>query len=423
MNQTKFSPYQRNVVVLLAIVQFTIVLDFMVMAPLGDILMKSMQLDTKQFAAAVSAYAFSAGASGLLAAGFADKYDRKKILLFFYSGFIIGTFICGIATTYPVLMAGRIICGLFGGVMGSISMAIVADLFAYELRGRVMGIVQMAFAVSQVAGIPFGLYLANNFGWEAPFLLIVAISIISALAIWKILQPVSKHICSNGVNPILHLKNTVSNRKYLLPFATTALLSIGGYLMMPFSTPFIINNVDISQEQLPVIYVATGIGSMIMMPLIGRISDRVGKYPTFLTGSIIAMIMIWVYTHLNPVPVWQVIVVNTVMFAGIMSRMIPSTALMSAIPTLEDRGAFMSINSSLQQVAGGVASVLAGLIIYQQADGKLVHFDTLGYVAIFIMVICAFQMYVISKRVTRKLQQQSKFSGIKVESILEKDEQ
>lgn len=423
MNQTKFSPYQRNVVVLLAIVQFTIVLDFMVMAPLGDILMKSMQLDTKQFAAAVSAYAFSAGASGLLAAGFADKYDRKKILLFFYSGFIIGTFICGIATTYPVLMAGRIICGLFGGVMGSISMAIVADLFAYELRGRVMGIVQMAFAVSQVAGIPFGLYLANNFGWEAPFLLIVAISIISALAIWKILQPVSKHIGSNGVNPILHLKNTVSNRKYLLPFVTTALLSIGGYLMMPFSTPFIINNVDISQEQLPVIYVATGIGSMIMMPLIGRISDRVGKYPTFLTGSIIAMIMIWVYTHLNPVPVWQVIVVNTVMFAGIMSRMIPSTALMSAIPTLEDRGAFMSINSSLQQVAGGVASVLAGLIIYQQADGKLVHFDTLGYVAIFIMVICAFQMYVISKRVTRKLQQQSKFSGIKVESILEKDEQ
>ncbi|MGZ5246442.1 MAG: MFS transporter [Flavitalea sp.] len=404
MTQKKFSPYQRNVVVLLAIVQFTIVLDFMVMAPLGDILMKSMQLDTKQFAAAVSAYAFSAGASGLLAAGFADKYDRKKILLFFYAGFIIGTFICGIATNYPVLMAGRIICGLFGGVMGSISMAIVADLFAYELRGRVMGIVQMAFAVSQVAGIPFGLYLANNFGWEAPFFLIVAISIISAFAIWKILQPVSKHIGSNGVNPIIHLKNTVSNRNYLLPFATTALLSIGGYLMMPFSTPFIINNVGILQEQLPVIYVATGIGSMIMMPLIGRISDRVGKYPTFLTGSIIAMIMIWVYTHLNPVPVWQVIVVNTIMFAGIMSRMIPSTALMSAIPTMDDRGAFMSINSSLQQVAGGVASVLAGLIIYQKADGKLVHFDTLGYVAIFIMVICAFQMYVISKRVTRKFQ-------------------
>lgn len=423
MNQLKFSPYQRNVVILLAIVQFTIVLDFMVMAPLGDILMKSMQLDTKQFAAAVSAYAFSAGASGLLAAGFADKYDRKKILLFFYMGFIIGTFICGIATNYPVLMAGRIICGLFGGVMGSISMAIVADLFAYELRGRVMGIVQMAFAVSQVAGIPFGLYLANNFGWEAPFLLIVAISIISAFAIWKILLPVSKHIGSNGVNPIVHLKNTVSNRKYLLPFATTALLSIGGYLMMPFSTPFIINNVGILQEQLPVIYIATGIGSMIMMPLIGRISDRVGKYPTFLTGSIIAMIMIWVYTHLNPVPVWQVIVVNTIMFAGIMSRMIPSTALMSAIPSLEDRGAFMSINSSLQQVAGGVASVLAGLIIYQKADGQLVHFDTLGYVAIFIMVICAFQMYVISKRVTRKLQQQSQFSGTKVELVIKKDEQ
>src|ERR1700710_508593 len=91
----KFSPYEKLVVTILALTQFTVVLDFMVMSPLGDMLMKSMNLSTTQFGLAVSGYAFSAGISGLLTAGFADKFDRKKLLLFFYTGFIVGTIFCG----------------------------------------------------------------------------------------------------------------------------------------------------------------------------------------------------------------------------------------------------------------------------------------------------------------------------------------
>lgn len=397
---TAFSSYQKLVIPLLAIVQFTVVLDFMVMAPLGDMLMKTMNLGATQFAAAVSAYAFSAGISGLLAAGFADKFDRKKLLLFFYSGFIVGTFLCAIATNFHLLMIGRIVTGIFGGVLGSISFAIVADLFSFQQRGRVMGFIQMAFAVSQVAGIPVGLYLANHFGWEAPFFLIVALSIVTALVIIKWLRPVVTHMENrSNNNPVVHLIKTVSNRKYLLPFLTTGLLSIGGFMMMPFSTPFIINNLNISQQSLPVIYVITGIGSMVLLPLIGRLSDRIGKLPTFIGGSVLAMIMIFIYTNLTPIPVWQLIVINMIMFAGIMSRMIPATALMTAIPALEDRGAFMSVNSSLQQIAGGVASVIAGLIILQQPSGRLLHFDTLGYVCIAVMILCIGLLYFINKRV------------------------
>src|SRR6476469_1612485 len=133
----KFTSYQVLVILLIALTQFTVVLDFMVMSPLGDMLMKSMELNTKQFGLAVSSYAFSAGISGLLTAGFADKFDRKKLLLFFYVGFILGTLMCGLAHSYPVLIVARIITGLFGGVIGSISMAIVGDLFAIEKRGRV----------------------------------------------------------------------------------------------------------------------------------------------------------------------------------------------------------------------------------------------------------------------------------------------
>ena len=179
----KFSSYQVLVIVVLALTQFTVVLDFMVMSPLGDMLMKSMSLTTKQFGLAVSCYAFSAGISGLLTAGFADRYDRKKLLLFFYVGFILGTLFCGLTNSFPMLIAARIFTGLFGGVIGSISMAIVADLFPIEKRGRVMGFMQMGFGASQVLGIPISLFLANLWGWQMPFLMIVGLAII----IWLII--------------------------------------------------------------------------------------------------------------------------------------------------------------------------------------------------------------------------------------------
>lgn len=399
-----FSSYQKGVIALLAVVQFTVVLDFMVMAPLGDMLMKSMDLNAKQFASAVSAYAFSAGISGLLAAGFADKYDRKKLLIIFYAGFIVGTVLCATATSFHLLLFGRIITGLFAGVLGAVAMAIIADLFSFEQRGRVMGFVQMSFAVSQVAGIPIGLYLANQFNWHAPFSMIVGFSLITAIFTFLFLKPVTKHMeQKEKQNPVVHLVKTITNKGYWLPFITTALLSIGGFMLMPFSTPFMINNVGITQAQLPLIYVIMGICSMLTLPLIGKLSDKVGKLTTFNAGSILAAIMVVIYTNLSPVPVWQVIAISALMFAGVMSRMIPSQALMTAVPKMQDRGAFMSINSSLQQIAGGVASVIAGMIIAQQPGGRLLHFNTLGYVVIIIMGICALCMYAINKQVLRKI--------------------
>ena len=201
-----FTGYQKFVIFILAITQFTVILDFMVMSPLGDMLMKSLSLKPSAFGFAVSAYAFSAGISGLLTAGFADRFDRKKLLLFFYIGFIGGTIFCGLAHTYAVLVAARIITGLFGGVIGSISMAIITDLFALQQRGRVMGFIQMGFGGSQVLGVPIGLYLANAWGWEAPFWMVATLSIIIALLIAAKLQPVTKHLAlQNDKSAFVHL--------------------------------------------------------------------------------------------------------------------------------------------------------------------------------------------------------------------------
>lgn len=394
-----FSGYQKMVIFLLAITQFTVILDFMVMSPLGDILMKSMSLKPSAFGFAVSAYAFSAGISGLLTAGFADKFDRKKLLLFFYVGFIAGTVFCGLAHTYVELVTARIITGLFGGVIGSISMAIITDIFSLQQRGRVMGFVQMGFGASQVLGIPVGLYLANIWDWEAPFLVIAALAIVIAILIFFQLKPLTAHLALQKDRSVFkHLWHTVTKKKHRIGFTSTALLSIGGFMMMPFGSAFAVNNLNVAQDKLFILFMISGICSLIIMPIIGKLSDSISKFKIFMVASIWMMIMCVVYTNLSGTPFWLVVVLNILMMMGVMSRMIPSSALTSAIPDLEDRGAFMSINASLQQIAGGVAAAVAGMIVVQKTEfSPLENYNIVGYVIVVISIISIFLMYRVSK--------------------------
>jgi predicted MFS family arabinose efflux permease len=401
---TPFTAYQKFAVFILAITQFTVILDFMVMSPLGDILMKSLNLKPTHFGLVVSAYAFSAGISGLLTAGFADKFDRKKLLLFFYVGFIAGTILCGIVTSYPLLVAARIITGLFGGVIGSISMAIVADLFTIQQRGRVMGFIQMGFGASQILGIPIGLYLANAWGWHAPFLWVAGMAGIIAVFIAVKLKPITKHLAVQlDKSPFEHLLHTISKKEYRIGFTATALLSIGGFMMMPFGSAFAINNLHITQHQLPMIFMIAGLSTLIVMPLIGKLSDKIDKYKIFAYASLWTIVMIGIYTNLGVTPFGIVAVLNVLMMMGIMGRMVPSTALVTSIPEMQDRGAFMSINSSLQQIAGGIAAAFAGTIVVQKDKlSPLEHYDTLGIIIIAISLVSMLLMYRVSKLVKKK---------------------
>ena len=402
-----FTSYQKFAIFALAITMFTVVLDFMVMSPLGDILMKSLNIKPAHFGLAVSAYAFSAGISGLLTAGFADRYDRKKLLLFFYTGFIAGTLLCGIANTYPLLVGARIITGLFGGVIGSISMAIVADLFDLQHRGRVMGFMQMGFGASQVLGIPIGLYLANFWGWHAPFLWVGIMAIIVAILISVKLKPLTKHLAvQQDKSALKHLLHTLSKKDYRIGFSATALLSIGGFMMMPFGSAFAINNLHITQHQLPLLFMVAGLSTLIIMPLVGKLSDKVDKFKIFVAASVWMAVVVVIYTNLSVTPLWLVMVFNVLMMCGIMSRMVPSSALITAVPVLQDRGAFMSVNSSLQQIAGGIAAAFAGLIVVQKDKfSPLEHYNTLGYIIVGISAVSAFLLYRVSKLVKTRAKQ------------------
>lgn len=407
MTQTldqKFTKYEKFVIFILAITQFTVILDFMVMAPLGDLLLKSLSMSTQDFGIAVSAYAFSAGAAGLLTAGFADKFDRKKLLLFFYIGFIVGTLFCGLANSYETLVFARIFTGLFGGVIGSISMAIITDIFSLKQRGRVMGFIQMGFGASQVLGIPIGLYIANKWFWEAPFFMIVGLSILIAIAIGFYLKPVKDHLNLQPQKKVLtHLWNTVKNKDYRIGFMSITMLSVGGFMMMPFGTIFAVNNLGVHPDQLPILFMISGVTSLTLMPFIGRLSDRMSKYKLFTIASIWLMIVSLVYTNFSQIPFALVVGTNILMMIGIMSRMVPSAALNSAVPDTADRGAYMSITSSLQQISGGIAAAIAGLIVYQEHDNSpLVNYNIVAYVLVVVSTISIILMSRVNKLIRKR---------------------
>jgi len=396
----KFSGYEKFVIAVLAFLQFTIILDFMIISPLGAIMMPTLRMSPQQFGLAVSSYAFSAGVSGLLAAGFADRFDRKRLLLFFYGGFIVGTLLCALATTYPLLLAARIVTGLFGGVIGSVVLAIATDLFPLQMRGRVMGFIQTAFAGAQVLGLPAGLYFANRWDWHAPFFAIVAVAVPAGVVIALWMKPVAAHLTlAQERSPWAHLGHTLTEPRYTLAFILTMLLPTGGYMLMPFGTAFMVDNIGLPLSTLPTIYLVTGFATVFVGPLVGKASDSFGKFNTFCFGTLLTIAMVAIWTNLGRESLAVVIIVNVAMFIGIFSRMIPSQALLSAIPEVTKRGAFNAISASLQQLAGGVSAAVAGAVIMQAPGGALSHFNWLGDIVIAVALTSLVLMYFVHKQV------------------------
>lgn len=401
-SETKFTGYQRFVAGLMAFLQFAVILDFMIMSPLGALIMPALEITPRQFGLAVSAYAFSAGTAGFLTAGFADRFDRKRLLLFFYTGFIGGTLWCGLADSFPMLLAARIITGLFGGVIGSVLMAIITDLFAVTQRGRVMGVVQSAFAASQVLGLPAGLYLSNHWTWHAPFLAIAAVGVAGGLVIALRMKPVADHLALKQEHSALaHLVHTVAEPRFVLAFCTTAVLTTGGFMLMPFGSAFSVHNLGIELADLPTIYLVTGLCTIFFAPAIGRLTDRIGRAPVFLSGSALTATMVVIYTHLGTTSLPVLIAVNVIMFLGIFSRMIPYQTLVSTLPEPVKRGSFNAVNAAVQQIGGGVASFVAAQLIAAEPDGRLIGMPMVGYVVIgttLVSVVLAWRIQIAANR-------------------------
>ncbi len=375
---------ERLLLFILAAVNFTHIMDFMIMMPLGPQLMDLLHINPQQFGLAVSAYAITAGISSFISAFFVDRFDRKKVLLFAYIGFVIGTFSCALAPNYELLVAARVLAGLFGGMIGAQVLAIVADTFEYERRARAMGILMTSFSLASVAGVPIGLWLAAKFSWHIPFVAIGGLGLAVAALIGIFVQPVNKHIVEGAPrgNPLRVLTDIFKTPNQMKALSLSIVLMMGHFVTIPFIAPSLVGNVGYSEQNLFLIYLVGGALTIFTSPLVGKIADRRGKYPVFVVFALLSLIPVWLITNLWPMPLWSVLIISGLFFIVVNGRMIPTQAIISGVVNPQQRGGFMSINSSMQQLATGVAALIGGAIVQKTAGGRIEHYDWVGYFSI-----------------------------------------
>src|SRR5215212_4025522 len=370
---------ERLILFILAAVQFTTIVDFMIVLPLGPQLMRTLHILPAQFGLVVSAYTFAAGATGLLASSIVDRFSRRTMFIVCYAGFLVGTLLCGLAPNYHALVAARFATGAFGGLLGGMSMAIIGDVFPENRRGSATGSLMTGFALASIAGVPLGLFVGTNYGWDIPFIAL-AIGGIPTLALAPLaLPPLNAHVGKSQSHPVRSLVEIFSDVNHLNAFALIVMLMIGSFSVSPMLSPYLVGNVGLTEQQLPWVYIGGGLLTLITAPLIGRLADRYGKLPVYcmiVPGSGLLMLVI---THLPPVPVALAVAVFGALMMCNVGRMIAAMAMVTSSVEPRRRGAFLSVNSSVQHVASGIGAYLGGVIVTKAADGRILHFGTVGW--------------------------------------------
>ncbi|RRA99251.1 MFS transporter [Larkinella rosea] len=377
------SRQEKLLLFILACINFTHIVDFIIMMPMGPQLMRYFQLNPQEFSFIVSAYSLSAGISGFLAAFFVDRFDRKKVVLTAYIGFVLGTIACGLAPTFGWLIVARTTAGLFGGVLGAQVFSIVADVVPYERRATAMSIITTAFSVASVAGVPMGLYLATEISWHAPFLAIGGLGIVVTGLIIRFVPRLDGHLLKTGAkyNPLEVITSIVKSPGQLRALWLTTTIMLGHFSIIPLLSPFLVANVGLAESQLYLIYFVGGLVTIFTAPLVGRLADKRGKYPVFVVFALLSMIPMFLLTTMNPSGLTYILSVNALFFIFANARFIPTQAMVSSVVLPQNRGGFMSMNSSVQLLAQALATYGAGLLVTKTQGGQLIHYSWVGYLA------------------------------------------
>jgi DHA1 family inner membrane transport protein len=375
--------HERGILFILATVQFTSIVDFMLIMPLGPRLMRTLKISTEQFGLIVSSYTFAAGVAGILAAPLIDRSGRKAAFLTLYFGFLLGTLYCGLAWNYTSLLLARTFTGAFGGIHGGLAMAIIGDVFPRERHGRATGALMSAFSVASVIGVPFGLFLGIRYSWQTPFLLLAGLGTLVLLLSIRVLPPLRGHLQDRKhVHPVREMWTTLTLPNHLAAYALVTALMISGFLIVPFIAPYMVENVGVPESRLPLYYIVGGVLTLASSPLIGHAADQFGRLRVYLIVAPFSALMILAITNLGPAPLWVAVAVMGLFMVATSGRMVAALAMIIGSVEPARRGSFMSVYSSVQHISAGIGAYIAGLIVAQAADGRILHFDTVGWLSI-----------------------------------------
>jgi DHA1 family inner membrane transport protein len=390
---------ERILLFTLALIQFSNILDFMIMMPLGQQLMRVMHIDSQHFGFLVAAYTLSAFASGIAGSFWIDRYDRKTVLLILYSGFVLGTFACALSRDYYLLLASRVFTGAFGGLMGAAVYSIVGDVVPPERRGRAMGIVMTSFSIASVFGVPFAVYMAALYDWHAPFILVACFGLVVLLIIAVTIPSMRDHLADRTETKVSldGFRAVFSNPNQRRGLLFIFVLLMGHFLIIPFLSPYMVANVGFSEKQLALIYLVGGSFTFFSSPRIGKLADQKGKHRVFYICLLLSLIPVFLITHMQPVALPVALAVTSMLFVFVNGRMVPANALLISAVDPKHRGRFMSLNSATMHLATALGSIVGGMIVYKDVNGKFQNYDTVGYIA---LGMCLFSIYLISRITT-----------------------
>ncbi|MEW6302861.1 MAG: MFS transporter [Verrucomicrobiota bacterium] len=378
---------ERSLLLLLAGVQFTHIMDFMIMMPLGPQLMRELHLGPGQFSALVATYTISSGIVGLLAAPFIDRFDRRTLLLWLYAGFTVATLGCALAHDTPTLLAARALSGAFGGVSAALVMAIISDVVPAERRATSIGIVMTAFSAAAALGVPFGLYLAQRFKWEAPFFMLAGIAAVMWLLAFKVLPPVRGHLAENGGGRLTAFVELLRDANAGRALLFMAAMVFGHFTIIPLLSPHLVLNVGLPENYLPVVYFIGGGLTVFTAPRVGRLADSLGHFRVYGALVAVASVVILAITHAGRLPIWTVLALSGLFFIFGSGRFVPGQAIMSLAVPASRRGAFMSLTNCARDLASGFSSSVGGWIVVKGPAGQLLNMHWLGWLAVTVGLI------------------------------------
>lgn len=380
---------ERIILFLLAVVQFSHVLDFMIIMPLGAQFMRIFDISPQQFSLIVSSYAGTAFVVSLFGAMFIDRFDRKQALLYTFIGFTIGTLACGMASNYYFFLIARSLTGAFGGLLSALVLSIIGDTIPLKRRGHAMGMVMTAFSVASVVGIPVSIYLAAAINWRTPFLSLGGIAFIVCIFLYTSLPSMRRHLEGEGIqrNPIKVMTNIFGDSNQRMALLFTIVLMLGHFTIIPFIAPYMQKNIGFSDYQVSYIYFIGGLMTVFCLPYFGKLADRHGHARVFTFASFFALLSIFAITNLPPVSIALALVATSSVFVVASGRNVPATTMVTSVVRPETRGSFMSVRASINEAGLAISSFIAGLIVTENADGSLANYQYVGYVAMLMSIL------------------------------------
>jgi predicted MFS family arabinose efflux permease len=394
--------FERRVLLLMAMVQFINIWDFMIVMPLGPDFARALGISVGHIGWIAGSYSISAAIVGIIAARFLDRFDRRSVLLFNLTGLMIATFSMIMARNLTELIAVRVVTGMFGGQAIASSLAVIADVFPEQRRGEALGKVFGSFSIASVVGVPLGLEIAQLFGWQAPF---IAISLVAAATIATMrlqLPPLRMHLKNRDP---AHLPPLFADllRDPAVPFA--CLLSASNFfamfMLIPNISAHVQENMDYPRQWLGLLYFSGGAAAFFSMRLAGKYSDRAGyaKTALYATCGLWLTVYLWFYLQTRLIPIVGMFVVFMICSS---TRNITSNALISRIPKPYERAGFMSLMSSVQHLMSGAGAMCGTLLLKETPAHRLAGMHKVALLAMVAFAVMPMMMFHIEKIVKQR---------------------